>query len=404
MGDFNTDLLVPLSTRSRKLLDLVESVSLHILPLQATHHNIEGEDTWLDLILTSNPDLVHSHGQVPAPGFSHHDLIYLSYVLKPPKSKPKVLRVRCFGRMDGRRLCEDAAKISWDELTTATSIDDKVTIFNAQLQALYDTHAPVRKFKLKRPPAPWMTSEVRMAMKRRDRALAKFRRRRTEENWTSFKVARNRCNQMVRNAKRRHILENITSASSANIWKFLKTLGIGSEKNKDFQGTIALDDLNRHFSASAGIDHHVKSLTIEFIAGLPKPDIDPFQFSPMTSDDISKIILSIRSNAIGYDKITRRMITTALDHLILTITHIINFSFSTNMFPSQWRKAYVIPLPKILNPNLVTHFRPISILPFLSKVLEACAQTTVQLYSFTTFVEYIAVRFQTLPQHYYRTP
>ncbi|XP_028025702.1 uncharacterized protein LOC114239610 [Bombyx mandarina] len=154
MGDFNTDLLVPLSTRSRKLLDLVESVSLHILPLQATHHNIEGEDTWLDLILTSNPDLVYSHGQFPAPGFSHHDLIYLSYVLKPPKSKPKVLRVRCFGRMDGRRLCEDAAKISWDELTAATSIDDKVTIFNAQLQALYDNHAPVRKFKMKRPPAP----------------------------------------------------------------------------------------------------------------------------------------------------------------------------------------------------------------------------------------------------------
>lgn len=91
MGDLNTDLFSSNSPRSRKLLGIIESTSLHALSLHATHHNNNSEDTLLDLIMTSDPSLVSSHGQYPAPGFLHHDLLYLpSYALKPPKPKPKV--------------------------------------------------------------------------------------------------------------------------------------------------------------------------------------------------------------------------------------------------------------------------------------------------------------------------
>lgn len=37
------------------------------------------------------------------------------------------------------------------------------------------------------------------------------------------------------------------------------------------------------------------------------------------------------------------------------------------------RKAHVLPLPKVLNPSAPNEFRPISILPFLSKVIESVA-------------------------------
>ncbi|XP_063897719.1 uncharacterized protein LOC135118779 [Helicoverpa armigera] len=224
MGDFNTNLLAPNSPRSRKLLHLVESSSLHILPLQATHRSTVGDDSWLDLILTSDLSLVSSHGQFIAPGFSHHDLIFLSYILKPPKSKPKVLHRRCFARMNVDQLLNDAAEIDWTPLIEADSVNDKLEIFNNRVNVLYDLHAPVKRVRVKRPPAPWMTELIKIAMRRRDRAFRKFKRDRTDENWAQFKTARNRCNLMIRNAKRRHILNNISTSSSANIWKFLGTL------------------------------------------------------------------------------------------------------------------------------------------------------------------------------------
>ncbi|CAK1598320.1 unnamed protein product [Parnassius mnemosyne] len=372
MGDFNTDLLTPHSSRSSKLLHIVESVSLHILPLQATHHNIDVEDTWLDLILTSAPSLVFSHGQHFAPVFSYHDLIFISYVLKPPKPPAKTLHMRCFGRLNVEKLCMDASKINWNSVVSASTVDEKIEALNEAILRLYDVHAPIKKVKLKRPPAPWMTIGVRIAMRRRDRAFGKFRKDRCDENWTLYKVARNRCNQMIRNAKRRFILSNISSSSPANIWKFLGTLGIGKRQRCEFQKTIGLDDINFHFVSNSPLEHQTKRLTIEHLMGLPRPDIDLFQFSPVAMDEIKKTILSIKSNAVGCDNISRRMIIFILDHILPVISHIINFSLDSGDFPSLWRKAYVIPLQKITNPTLPNHFRPISILPFLSKVLEAC--------------------------------
>ncbi|KAJ8732167.1 hypothetical protein PYW08_014897 [Mythimna loreyi] len=372
MGDFNTNLLVPNSSRSRKLLHIVQSASLHILPLQPTHHNKNGDDTWLDLLLTSNPSLVSSHGQLDAPGFSHHDLIYLSYLLKPPKPKPMIQFRRAFARMNSEQLQRDAVCIDWSPLQDATTVDDKVSVFNNIVTELYDRHAPVRRVKLKRPPAPWMNQEILMAMRRRDRAFRRFKGDRSEENWDSFKTHRNRCNQKIRNAKRRHILSNITSSSSADIWKFLKSLGIGKPAHSDLPNTIGLDEVNGYFSTVPLLDSQTKCETVDYLNGLTRSNIAPFVFTPVNSEEIKKIILSIKSKAVGCDNISRHMIVSALDQLLPAISHIVNFSLSSRMFPSLWRKAYVRPLPKVSNPTLSSHFRPISILPFLSKVLEAC--------------------------------
>ena len=48
----------------------------------------------------------------------------------------------------------------------------------------------------------------------------------------------------------------------------------------------------------------------------------------------------------------------------------INSSIDKEIFPDSWKVARVCPVPKIDNPIKVKDFRPISILPVLSKVYE----------------------------------
>ena len=57
-------------------------------------------------------------------------------------------------------------------------------------------------------------------------------------------------------------------------------------------------------------------------------------------------------------------------HLTPVITDIFNTSLATATFPLEWKKAYIVPLPKTVSPSQPKDFRPISILPLLSKVLE----------------------------------
>ena len=62
-----------------------------------------------------------------------------------------------------------------------------------------------------------------------------------------------------------------------------------------------------------------------------------------------------------------------MEHIAEPITHIINSSFRVGVFPSRWKMALVKALPKINIPVNPADFRPISLLPAISKVMEKIA-------------------------------
>lgn len=371
MGDLNTDLLKPTS-HSVKLSNLLKSVNLSVLPLKPTHHNLDSPDTLLDLLIISRPDLVVKHGQLLAPGFSHHDLIFLAYKLKTPKMKPTVVWMRNFSKLDYQALKNDAESIDWIRVLSVLSVDDKVSQFNKFIIELFDRHAPLRPVRLRRPPAPWITKAVRIAMSRRDRAFRSFKRDRCNENWELYKIARNRCNRIVRAAKRNYCHNRLSNSSTADAWKFLQSLGTSNKSCGIVPTNISLNDLNKHFSSSSTLDSRSVSTTILEINSMDAPSFDVFSFVCVSEEEVRKTILSLKSNAMGFDAINRSMVVPIIDSLLSTLTHIINTSLSTGVFPFVWRKAFVIPLPKVSNPVQFSNFRPISILPFLSKILEAC--------------------------------
>lgn len=48
----------------------------------------------------------------------------------------------------------------------------------------------------------------------------------------------------------------------------------------------------------------------------------------------------------------------------------INVSLSSGVMPISWEESNIIPIPKITKPTCESDVRPISLTPFLSKVLE----------------------------------
>ena len=61
-----------------------------------------------------------------------------------------------------------------------------------------------------------------------------------------------------------------------------------------------------------------------------------------------------------------------LPYLLPTITDIVNTSLRTGSFPTAFKTAIVCPLLKQnnLDPNDLKNYRPVSNLPFISKLLE----------------------------------
>ena len=58
------------------------------------------------------------------------------------------------------------------------------------------------------------------------------------------------------------------------------------------------------------------------------------------------------------------------DVICSSLTHIINAFIKDNSFPSLWKIARAVPINKVPSPTESSHYRPISILPALSKIFE----------------------------------
>ncbi|XP_066019612.1 uncharacterized protein [Pocillopora verrucosa] len=88
------------------------------------------------------------------------------------------------------------------------------------------------------------------------------------------------------------------------------------------------------------------------------------------------------NKAIGLDKISARLLKDSGHTIVPSLTSLFNLLLQTGTFPSVWKNARVIPLYKKGDKQDPSNYRPISVLPTLSKILENAVHT--QFYGYLT--------------------
>ena len=120
---------------------------------------------------------------------------------------------------------------------------------------------------------------------------------------------------------------------------------------------------------------------------MPKGNI--FKIPLMTEQFVCKFISKLDKNkATGIDNISAKILHLSSPVIAKHITDICNHSIRTSKFPTSWKKARVIPLHKINSTENPENYRPISILPLLSKILEKRVYNA--LYEFLTVNDLIS--------------
>ena len=109
--------------------------------------------------------------------------------------------------------------------------------------------------------------------------------------------------------------------------------------------------------------------------------IDSFVFFPTNTDEVKLSILRLKNGkSPGFDNISNDILKDVVDIILYPLTHIINLSFSNGVFPSELKIAKIVPIFKSGDQKVVSNYRPISILPSISKIFERLAYD--RLYNF----------------------
>ena len=120
-------------------------------------------------------------------------------------------------------------------------------------------------------------------------------------------------------------------------------------------------------------------------ASVPNNDSAEIPFLPRWSSDSLSVITADEemvlhllsfvniSKASGYDGISNKILRLCSEGLYKPFTTLINTSFRRGQYPSAWKLANVLPLFKKDDRQLKTNYRPVSLLPCLSKICEKVA-------------------------------
>ena len=212
------------------------------------------------------------------------------------------------------------------------------------------------------------------------------------KQWTDYKMYRNKTIQLIRQTKRKYFSDYVKNfKDSKTIWNHLRAV---NNKNKttlnNLPRELIMNDetitdsediaakLNAYFSSIADIlnDHTDQVSTFEDdklsnFVNSKVPHNTFFTIPLITCDQVLSFNNKLDSTkATGLDGLGPRIIKMAASILSPSITTLINKSISNGCFPSQMKLAKVFPIHKGGETTDPSNYRPISILPTISKIFE----------------------------------
>ena len=113
-------------------------------------------------------------------------------------------------------------------------------------------------------------------------------------------------------------------------------------------------------------DAHPASMTTTFCDPISDINISP-------DHDVQHALLSLDDNkATGPDKIPAKLLRCCAPYISSSLADLLNRNLTSGSVPAEWKVSNIIPIPKGGQKNEVSNYRPISLLPIVSKVLERC--------------------------------
>lgn len=218
-------------------------------------------------------------------------------------------------------------------------------------------------------------------MKQKDVALKKFLKSKLNTDHLKYKQLRNKVTSQLRNAKANFYLNMIKdSKGNSKLWKTMdKLLGRGKTCTDQLQLKINGVIIHESFEIAENFNNYflnsVQELAGTFInsicASIFDCDETFFKLNYIAEGSVSKYILYLNKSKtkdiFGIDTAFLK----EYNHILAPVlTKVINQSISESTFPSVLKTAVVRPIHKSGDKLQVSNYRPISILPSISKVLE----------------------------------
>ena len=318
------------------------------------------------------------------------------------KHPPKIITYRDYKRFSNLKFREELDTLIFEPEVTNASNDDFVNIF----MNIFNRHAPLKSKSIRANENPFMTRELRKAIMVRSKLRNKLNKKKTLDARLAYNKQRNYCTSLLRRTKKDYYekLKPSDILDNKRFWKIVKpffsekvvttdSITLVEDKeiydddtkvaeifNNFFSNAVNNLFINRYETLNEDLDERDPILKAinkyeshESIIKIKayNNENDNFSFTPIEIQAISKLIRSLnKSKASPENSIPAHVIKENSDIFVPRIYHDFNSSIYNGIFPNNLKNADITPVFKKGDRLDKSNYRPVSILPPLSKIFE----------------------------------
>jgi hypothetical protein len=314
--------------------------------------------------------------------------------IKKTNSNTRQISYRNFSEANIQNLETALANLDWTPVVSLHDVNASYSEFLNIFSENYDHHIPLvtRKFnKYRHRTEPWITTGILTSLKKRDKMHSKMMKQRNpaakqaaELEYKSFK---NILNKIIKLSKKTYWNDLLAGHQNdvKTTWKCINQIMGKSKQKFNFPESLHLN--NKTFSSpqaiATGFNDFYTNIGPDLARKLPPPNqsfthyiksanyANSFFMHPSSEDEIISVAKTMKPKASsGFDSISPKLLQGIIRGISFPLKHIINLSLEKGEFPNKMKIAKVIPIFKSGESSSLVNYRPISLLPTFSKVLE----------------------------------
>ena len=385
MGDFNLNLSNRTEHTETFIEDTINRGFLQqvTLPTRSTDDN----STIIDHVYSKSK--LPSRSDIIIEDLSDHNLILTSYL----KWQNKVKKVKIT-----KRWLDDSSYINlkillgaenWSSMESM-NLNESTDHLTERITEALDIVAPIETRELGlRKINPWLTAGIKISLKNGQKLYRLTKR--SPDRKQGYKIYKKVLDKVIREAKNGYYNNTIkqAGADTRKLWSILNEVIDRKQYRHKMPNRFIID--NKHIRDKKNIANAFNAYFAsigkemadqlpdeegfeEYIARSIGADIDPLIFRPVDEEEVDCIMKNQQPKlSSGIDTINNKIVKMCHKELATPMSVIINKSMSQGKVPTHYKKALIKPLYKKGPSNICGNYRPVSLLPSLSKIMRYAA-------------------------------
>ena len=214
----------------------------------------------------------------------------------------------------------------------------------------------------------------------------------SETNKNSYKQYKSQLRKIIRKAQRNYYDEQfeINKHNLRKSWSLIKEI-INKKQSPSIASEFIINDISvKDDSIIADeFNKHYTTIGSKLANALPAPSTSHLHYlrngtreslflNAASADEIRTILCGLKNSSPGWDGLTAKTMKFVADQISEPLAHICNRSFQEGYVPPELKYARVSPIYKKGSTTSIINYRPISILPIFSKILEKLVAKRLQ--------------------------